>query len=901
MFLVGPTGPKNHVSLCKIYAYAWRGVKYSIIPLFIFLIMAFSSSTFAEDTYGNVTETQGTYLGSSTATSVAESSTINPTASSGGGGKGGSNGSQSVPDTNARLVVNSFNSTNEQVGDALRMEVGGNSINVQPANYKKYIPSIMKSISGTAENSIISFLRRPMIQSTGVFQTTDGPATFPVTGLFTGLDDPVRLSKLKGVFSIRADTVITIELNGNPFQQGRYLIASMPTGGAAYPGVGISLSMKSHRFSRVQITQLNHVQFDICNDKKASLVCPFISGMASHNLATTGNDFKRGNPGVFFLYPYRPLMVASGANTVPWTIWIHYENVEIFGTAIPQMSKKKGKFTRGKDLVQTEVEEGPFTRGLSMATDVTTALSNVPFLSSFMSPLAYVSNAAAGLARHFGWSKPLLLTDQRRIYSGFASYLATSDMKSTAHPLSLFAENHISALDGFGGSELDELSIDFLKSIPSYFGNFTWTDADAIGSVLYTEYMDPSKYYQSYVDGISTITSYTPVSFLGTAFNQWQGSLIITIKFAKTMFHSGRLAFVYNLQDPSNTLGTINTANLPYVYKEIIDITKGTEFSFELPYIANTDWSFSAGNSDGGQGAPGKWAILIIDPLIAPSTVPSSITGILEVRGGKSLHFAAPRRFPAQPTTIVNFQSGNALMEEVEAFSGVMTGTNVVEDYHLSCANTTGEIIDSLRHLLKRGGIVYNSGNTTGAACFFAAPHVTNWMDNQPAAVPVGTVTLDYYNLISSFYALGRGGFRTHLCTSSGTSTATAWLASYVPYGPYLTSNWLSILNATAPVAYTTFLSLTSNAGLTLTKAGELQGVQSPQYLESHSRNLQECIAYGTTASVPSVPSSPMVDKGSLIFRAVGTATASNVYRAVSDDHSLGGFISIPAMFISLP
>lgn len=859
--------------------------------------MATSSSTFAEDSFGNVTETPGSYFGSSSSTSVAQSSVI-----PGGGGGISKQDSQVVSDTNGRLQISSINSPNEKMGDSQRAEIGGNSVTVTPANYTRFIPSIMKSIRGSAENDIISFMRKPMITSTGVFTTTDGPSTFPVNGLFEGLDDPVRLAKLKGVFSIRADTVLTIELNGNPFQQGRYILASMPTGGAAYPGVGISLAMKSHRFTRVQITQLNHVQFDICNDKKATLVAPFISGMASHNISSTANEFKQGNPGVWFLYPYRPLQVASGAITVPWTIWLHYENVQIFGSAIPQMSKSKGKFKKGGDCIQREVEEGPFTKTLSLATDVTTALANVPFLSSFMSPLAYVTNAGANLARHFGWSKPLLLVDEKRIYTGFANYLGQSDMKSPAHPLSLFAENHVSNLSGFAGSELDELSIDFLKSIPAYFGNFTWTDVHTAGTVEYQEFIDPSKYYQTYVDGISNIQCYTPVGFLGTLFNQWQGSLIITLKFCKTMFHSGRLAFVYNLQDPSQALATINTANLPYVHKEIIDITKGTEFSFELPYIANTDWSFSAGNSDAGQGAPGKWAIIVIDPLIAPATVPTSINVILEVRGGKSLHFAAPRRFPAQPCTIVNFQMGNALMEEVEAFSGVIVDTSIEEDYHVSCANTTGEIVDSLRHLLKRGGVVYNGGTASATSTFYAAPHVCNWMDNQPAAVPVGNTNLDYYNTISSFYTLGRGGFRTHFFCSAGFSTTAGWMLSYVPYtAAFLTTGWLGFYNSSAAATYTQFLSYTSGCAVTLHKSGEAQGVQTPQYLQAHSRNLLECIAYGTAASVPYIPSSPMVDKGCIVARSVGTGVALTAYRAVADDHSLGGFISIPAMFIAVP
>lgn len=170
-------------------------------------------------------------------------------------------------------------------------------------------------------------------------------------------------------------------------------------------------------------------------------------------------------------------------------------------------------------------------------------------------------------------------------------------------------------------------------------------------------------------------------------------------------------------------------------------------------------------------------------------------------------------------------------------------------------------------------------------------------MKNQVLAAPLGIVCVDPYNIISSFYCLGRGGFRTTLLGSGGSNTTSSGFMTFGnPNSPGVsfdspqksTAATLSdSIRYSAPMAVS--MSDTSKSGTCF---------QTPQYLPTFARNLMECCSIGGGYEVPSIPSSPMIDRNWLAVRFSGTSFGYNVHRSVSDDHTLGGFISIPPMVV---
>lgn len=724
--------------------------------------------------------------------------------------------------------------------------------------------------------SLKQFLATPYPYLSGTFANTDTASTFSNIDVCTPLFYTVHfMEKLKGFHSIRFDTVLNLEFNGNPFQTGRYILAFVPTGG---PTSAVSF-IQTHRFTKTQITQLPHVQFDINCDTRAKLVIPFIS--CHNSVKIKANNVPYGSPGVFFLYPYAPLGSTAGSTTASFTLWVSYENVTLYHAAVPQMGKNR----RGRDVISDEVmQPGPIGKALSVITDTSTALAGVPLLSSIAGPVSWVSQALQRTANSFGWSKPLQLDPPSRVVREMIPYLGVSDAKSTAVPLALMANNHVDVAPGFAGTDQDEMSIDFIKMIPAYYGTNTWTTSNAVGDVIAQGYNHPGGYSWGSVDGVTSVIIHTPISFLAEIYDMYRGGMRLHFKLVKTGFHSGRLLLTYSGQEPEGSAaiyGSVSSA--VYSHKTIIDIRDGNEFTIQLPFASTTNFkSCDAALSD----IAGTWSLIVLDPLVAPATVSTSITVLLEVSGSPELTFAHPRLPSLAPYIPVTLQSG--LRAECELLSAnVGASSNDVLSPHIYESLSTGEQCTSLRQLIKRGGFILFSTSSTSSD--FVFPFATQYMLGT-AGAPTGTPLLDPYNLISSLYCLSRGSMRIHAMFSTTSTTGGINLISKA-----------IMTNAETAAAVITAPGITASQAIYDTKGTSIAlqnlqmgawSVQIPQYTQGHSR----CTAsnyYYTGSAIQALD--PGTDRSYLIVRNFTASASGNYYyRAGGDDLNLGGFVSIP-------
>ncbi len=62
---------------------------------------------------------------------------------------------------------------------------------------------------------------------------------------------------------------------------------------------------------------------------------------------------------------------------------------------------------------------------------------------------------------------------------------------NSAASLALIARNALQATDSIGGTQEDEMSINYLKKVPAYVDLFTIADTDTVDTVLYSSNMSP--------------------------------------------------------------------------------------------------------------------------------------------------------------------------------------------------------------------------------------------------------------------------------------------------------------------------------------------------------------------------------------------------------------------------
>lgn len=731
------------------------------------------------------------------------------------------------------------------------------------------------------------FLGRPKVISSGNLASTDTATTFS-TYDWSSLIINTYADKLKGVFLFKADLVLRLVVNANPYQQGLYLLAFCYTGGAASTeNKGVNW-IRAHRYSKVQIIQLPHVGLDIACDTEVTLTIPWRNAFNAFVPQPFGSGVVQnwGSPGVFFMYPYSKLNSNGGSTTAGYTLYAHYENCEFGAISFPQMA---GNPRRKKvDMLTQEQEKKPVSAFLEAGAQVSGALASVPFLSSICAPLSWVLDASARAAKSWGFSAPNLVDEPHRVVRSYFPYMSVCDGTDAAEPLSLTKGNHVEFAPDTLGTDFDELSIDFLKQIPSHVTIFQWTTGNAKDVVLNTQNVAPYAGVVSTNDGLVTLNSYSPLAWMAQWFNYWRGSLIFTLKFVKTRFHSGRVLVVAEYYDESNFAPAVSTiANSEYCYRNIVDIRECNEIDIVVPWISNKAWEQTYA------GPIAKLSFIVLDPLVAPGIVATTIDVIVELRGGEDFMFSSPTSceiIPCVPSALQ--MDGNPCVLAVETI-----GKSQIKEHNMEmCSITQGEAIVSMRQLLKRHMPLLADDFVSVTTSRYVVPPFASYIYTSNATVVAGTnqtVTRDLYSHCSNIFALSRGGVRINAIPVATNTTQTLYFAlDHVNYGAGNLSSMVTgqVGSVDALMFKTVGLGLSFMA-YTAPNAGVFVPQNTNLLCRINARNIMtstEALKYTAQEA----------DPAQLILQQQG-GSASTVYflRAGADDIGFGCFVSIPPFY----
>jgi hypothetical protein len=632
-----------------------------------------------------------------------------------------------------------------------------------------FLPSQLRNSAADGTHPDIAFyLRKPVKAEVGNFSITDSSSTFNVTSIF----DPIKvhnvmLDKLRGVYAFRATTVLTLQVNATRFQSGRYILAFLPTGGAPTYNESTKTLKRMRTYTATQVTQLLHVEIDLSRDTEVTLRIPYTCFANSTPMTKVAAAFENHVPGFFFLYPYIALQSGSGDNTCAYTLWVHYEDVELMGNMAPQMGAERGfsakALNKGKDVLGMEIySAGPVERAVNKVRVLADQVTRIPTLNAIAGSVSWLADVVGGVASMFGWSKPIIVAPITNVHNEIFSAMPNSDTHDQSVSMALTKDNRIDVLPGFAGSSIDEMSIDFFKRQFAFYMKVDWTAVQTAGTRLFKIPLAPGNFYNTHTGPLSrTVYSYTPVAYLSSLFNYYKGGLRFRLKIVKTEFHSGRLILGYypcdSCIDETGTTATYD--NLDYVQKTVIDVRDDIEWDIEIPWISTVPWKGNGRN--GLEGDPYGWFCCFVQsPLLAPDSVASTVKILLEVAGSDDLAFASPRQngFTAYgPDAILaSPQMGSETVD---------LGTIGVTDKHATSFNDEacciGEAVTSLRQLLKRPGpyIPYSNSKTL----YFYPDQVGIFAESSEAIPAIVTHGVDMISTIACCYAFMRGSLRFNM------------------------------------------------------------------------------------------------------------------------------------------
>jgi len=746
-----------------------------------------------------------------------------------------------------------------------------------------WIDRLMTSADSGLYSTTEDYLKRPIIVETGVFSSTDIATTFTGGAVFDKvLKSYMALAHLKGKFLARADVRFRLEVNANKFQAGRYILAYVPFGGAPTTTAGAWYYM--HRHSKTQITQLHHAEIDINTQSEVELVIPYNSMFQGVFVPGYINGIVNplGEIGWYFLYPYSAVASAAGS-TATYTLWANLENVTLTGLATPQMGKNKSNA-----IMEAEsVGAGPISSVARKIATTGRVLSKIPLLSNFTSPAAWTADIVADAAKIWGWSKPQNHSQTQPVLPRVLSNHANCDTLDNSMSLALTSVNEVSSMP-CGLTQEDEMSFDHIWSKYAYINYFYWSTSQTADTSLFQTAVHPKFCKVQLSEGTRTYISQAPVAFVSQFFYYWRGGLTFRLKMVKTAFHSGRLLIMFSPNPKTYTAftSTNNNATSMWTHRVIVDIRDKTEIEFSVPYMSILPWMTNL--DDYGTGIV---KISILDPLVAASTVSSSVYASIEVKASDDFEVAVPSQPIGTkqlcPMTPYTLQMGS---DPSSGEKAVVTLGDITSDKLANTEFCIGEKILSFRQLAKRYSFFYREmwdGNILIRPFRFEVSvnrNVTTWYAPNHS---------DMIDVISSCYLYSRGSMRIRFIEtqpSEGMCT-TSLTMDDVTNGPLVGKV------AYNPVSSTLYH--TDEAAVLFHDSKRGIEVTVPMYHISHTRNL---VSEMTNATAVADGATGFQQQSSLSSQQIlgiyhsSTTGFQAGYRAAGEDFSLHCFICTPLL-----
>jgi len=756
----------------------------------------------------------------------------------------------------------------EVVGESFTNVVDSFSIaeNVPRVNY---LSELRDTVAVDFDSDIRGFLGRPMPMAAGNFALTDSGLLYSRPALESFLGNIVAAPKVQGRYLMRATVCLKLQVNANKFQQGRYMLGVCPLAGVSKrDALCRTAYLNIHMYSKVQLTQLPHVELDISKDSEVTLKFPYVS--YTNGYALQGVSAGSGESAQIFIYAYSPLEGVTGSTTASYILYMWLEDVELEGICVPQMAFGE----------QKSQNIGPIESNLSKVSKSVGILSRIPLISSFTKPVSWVSSVLADAAHVWGWSRPKNLSPETRVIQNPYMSLTTVDNALVVAPLSLGCNNETQVVDGFAGSSHDELAIDYVKSKFAWTNTATWNVSDPADTQIHTYDVSPSNHVVTTSDGVLNIKSQAPVAALASIFRYYRGGQLLRLKFVKTDFHSGRLLIAFGPRNLySNANAGLVPSTSPWVHREIVDIRHSNEIVVKVPYVAVTPWLPC-------NEATGTLLVSVVDQLKAPATVPQSIKVIMEWAGDDDLEFAIPDETNVvKPVVPLTPQMGE-FAPTLSLGGSTQLKSTIIQ--HSACI---GEKIVSLRSLLKRLVPWYSTPTASDTAIYHRA---ISCVTSQTSTY-VNAEVSGWLCWIKSWYALERGSYR--FVTRNVTNhVISCYLSTHFKVPTTLTKPFFE-----DPYGVDDLEDTIKNASCVeeFIDAGSNKPViEIPFY--SPTPSVSVALSLISDSVLGPDPANRQIPLAHPVLGVIGeTEHFANIKMGAGDDFDLGCFVSIPPIFVS--
>lgn len=586
---------------------------------------------------------------------------------------------------------------------------------------------------------------------------------------------PQWTNRLAGAYGMRFTLNVRVQVAATAFHQGVLVVSSQY-------GVG-----PAQVFTRVSnagaCTNVPHTRLDLSETTMAELKIPFLYHNdffpVEDNFGTDTSQYCQVG-----LVSMLPSISVSGLSPATYEVYFYLTDIELFGADNPNTTTIT---LQSGGVVAKEQKDAHISKALSSAAKVANFVSrNIPSLASMAGPTAWALDSAAGVAKYFGYSRPMIQDPPMKMVRMPYTGEINVDVPMQGYTLGAQQCNTLAISPNFGGTDVDEMSFDFIKKQWSQIMVGQISTTDTHNKAIYASPVSPVTWWyrapasapycnkgfpRSSADLVSQSGNcFLPASLmmLCSYFRQWRGTVKYRITFAKTKFHGGRYLMSYNartgkadfwptfggtIQGPEVVSGLVQ----PYGYSMMFDLKDGNQFEFEVPYMIEAPWVSFLSDIGG-------LSMVCIDPLQATSSVTSTVPFVIEVCGGDDFEvndYAGPYLVP-QPNGTIYTQSGGVVKSVSKDPSSL----------------TMGEKLNSVKQIIQvpwwgKYTLLANQTTTTSIAPWFANytfnALLAGSLPNSSSLLLFGTGSPA--TMLAKCYAYAKGGMDLHVYRLTGNTT----------------------------------------------------------------------------------------------------------------------------------
>jgi hypothetical protein len=460
-------------------------------------------------------------------------------------------------------------------------------------------------------------------------------------------------------------------------------------------------------------------------------------------------------------------------------------------------------------------------------------------------------------------------------------------------------DNKVVPLSGVSYTDVDETSLKAFIGKYAFTSSFTLSTADSPGSLKSSINVNPTTFNAGGAIGATgaNYTYYTPLNFVARYFAFWRGSVKFRFKIVKSQFHTGRLAFVIFPSPTINNAGALPAFNAThYCMRHIIDLQDVNTHEVVVPYCSQRP--YTPLNSNDGSTGNCILAVYVVNPLVAISSVTSSVSVLVEVCAGEDFEFIGTRNATvsgAACTPIPLITAATAFTSQMgvnkDTSKGPVSGSDIPVKTELSHASkfNSGELVVSLNTLIRMSSRL-SSTTTSAVANIRFHPYNIHGIYYDGANLIKNEWLGDINSGISSCFAFSRGSTNfmiTDPLNSNNYITAHAYPnGSPIASVSYGISDPLNSYGGPVGIYKTEF-----NGGANLT---------APPYISSLVRCNRINGDLAGAINITSTPRDAFATSYAIFAVASGgNILPSSIYKSAGDDYQLLAFHGIPPMLYS--